>query len=87
MNAIESPHALPGDAGNGHGTASQHLASEVLSLRAGHEDHETRIVAVERRRDFVPAALVFLAVVSVVILGAMLGLVHYARELVQHLPR
>jgi len=83
MHSLESPHALPGDHGNGHGTAAQHIASEVLSLRAGHEDHETRIVAVERRYALVP----FTAAVAVLILGAMLGLVHYARELVQHLPR
>ena len=83
MHSLESPHALPGDTSNGHGTPGQHLASEVLSLRAGHEDHETRIVAVERRYALVP----FTAAVAVLILGAMLGLVHYARELVQHLPR
>ena len=81
MHALESPHALPGDR-NGHGTPAQHMASEVLALRAGHIDHETRIVAVERRY-----ALPFTAAVAVLILGAMLGLVHYARELVQHLPR
>ena len=86
MNALESPHALPGDR-NGHGTPAQHMASEVLALRAGHIDHETRIVAVERRRDFVPAALVVIAVLAALTLGALLGLVHYARELVQHLPR
>lgn len=77
MHILESPHALPDDAGNGHGTAAQHIVGEVLSLRHDVTAHGVDIAALKRGQPYrgVERFLLVVGVVGVFLtLGAVVEL-------------
>lgn len=90
MNALESPHALPGDANGAQPTPLQHLSAQVLTHASRLDGHDDDIATLKRGQPYrgvERALLVALLVLAAATMGGVLGLVHYARELVQHLPR
>ena len=90
MNALESPHRLPDDTNGTHPTPLQHMSARVLSHEARLDAHDDDIATLklgQPYRGIERALLLALLVFAAATMGGVLGLVHYARELVQHLPR
>ena len=90
MNTLDSPHRIPDDANGTHPTPLQHLSAQVLTHEARLDGQDVEIATLkcgQPYRGVERAVLIAILVCVAITMGGVLGLVHYARELVQHLPR